>query len=329
MFKICVVGCGGMSRSGHGPSVAKYKKDYKDVQLSACCDLNEERAMEYKEKFGFETYYTDYVKMIEDIQPDVVCLMSPVDFTCELSINIMKMGCNIIMEKPPGRNLEEINRMIAVAKETGVNVRCAFNRRYIPLILELKKQLEEAGEKVFNVTYHMYRKNRTEDDFSTTAIHAVDVVKNIIGSDYKKVEFSYQHLPELGEIAKNIYMSCEFENGAHATIDIVPVGGAVFERLSVNTHNHTYYLNLPVWGNTDCPGTLAHHTPEEEPLIISGETVVDNSENMFEVSGFYDENRLFFEHLRNNDFVTCDLETAIQSVEIEDCIRHSIKEYNK
>ncbi len=43
MFKICVVGCGGMSTSGHGPSFKKYFEDYKDVELSACCDLDEEK----------------------------------------------------------------------------------------------------------------------------------------------------------------------------------------------------------------------------------------------------------------------------------------------
>ena len=28
MFRICVIGCGNMARSGHGPAFAKYKRDY-------------------------------------------------------------------------------------------------------------------------------------------------------------------------------------------------------------------------------------------------------------------------------------------------------------
>lgn len=32
MFKICVLGCGEMSTSGHGPSFEKYFEDYKDVE---------------------------------------------------------------------------------------------------------------------------------------------------------------------------------------------------------------------------------------------------------------------------------------------------------
>ena len=72
MFKICSIGCGGMAKSGHGPAFAKYKKDYKDVCLAACCDINEEAAKAFKENFGFEAYYTDYQKMLEEVKPDVV-----------------------------------------------------------------------------------------------------------------------------------------------------------------------------------------------------------------------------------------------------------------
>ena len=55
MFKICTVGCGNMSTSGHGPSYAKYKKDYPDTCLAACCDLDESKAKEYAET-EFEKY---------------------------------------------------------------------------------------------------------------------------------------------------------------------------------------------------------------------------------------------------------------------------------
>ena len=143
MFKICSIGCGPMAISGHGPAFAKYKKDYDDVCLAACCDINEDAAKAFKEQFGFETYYTDYVKMLDEVKPDVVSLLCPVRLTCPLSIDIMKRGYNIIMEKPPGKNKEEILLMKKAAEEAGVNVRTAFNRRYTPLVLKLKELLEK------------------------------------------------------------------------------------------------------------------------------------------------------------------------------------------
>ena len=187
-----------MAVNGHGPSFAKYKKDYPDTLLAACCDLDEKRAKDFCEKFGFEKYYTDYIEMIETEKPDVVCLMSPVDLTCTMSVEIMKRGFNIILEKPPGRNEEELHIMNMAAINGNVSVRTAFNRRYAPLVTELKKKIRQTGEKIINITYQMYRHNRYEKDFSTTAIHAVDVVKFIAGSDYLDVKFNYDHKPELG-----------------------------------------------------------------------------------------------------------------------------------
>ena len=328
MFKICTVGCGNMSTTGHGPSYAKYKKDYPDTCLAACCDLDEKKATDYAEKFGFERVYTDYIQMIETEKPDVVCLMSPVDKTCEMSVQIMSRGFNIILEKPPGRNVDELTGMNMAAINANVSVRTAFNRRYTPLITELKKRIHETGEKIINITYQMYRWHRYERDFSTTAIHAVDVVKFIAGSDYIDVKFNYDHRPELGENVKNIFMNGIFKNGAHTQISLVATGGAVTERITVNTHNNTFFVDLPVWGNMDVPGKLVHVKDGDKIETVTGDQLSDSTE-MFELCGFYDENRSFFEHLRNGGKRICDLSGCAQSVEIEDCIRNSVESYER
>ena len=329
MFKICVIGCGNMSLSGHGPSFAKYKKDYKDVCLAACCDLDEEKAKSYMNKYGFEKYYTDYSIMLEAEKPDVVSLICPVDFTCQLAVDIIKKGFNIIMEKPPGKNREEIEIMDKAAKESCVNVRTAFNRRYTPLILELINRVRASGEKLINITYQLYRFHRFDKDFSTTAIHAVDVVKHIANSDYETVNLSYDHHPELGENVKNIFLDGKFENGAFFQISLVPTGGAITERVTVNTVNHSFFVDLPMWENIDVPGKLLEVTENNNCITADGSTLVDSTE-MFEVSGFYDENRLYFEHLRSgSQEIINDLQSAVQSVEIEDCIRNCIPKYEK
>ena len=303
MFKICSIGCGPMAISGHGPAFAKYKKDYDDVCLAACCDINEDAAKAFKEQFGFETYYTDYEKMLDEVKPDVVSLLCPVRLTCPLSIDIMKRGYNIIMEKPPGKNKEEILLMKKAAEEAGVNVRTAFNRRYTPLVLKLKELLEKDGGKMLNITYQMYRTRRYEADFATTAIHAIDVVKNIV-------------------------MTSTMENGVLAQITFMPAGGSVVERITVNTVDNSYFVELPFWGNIDVPGKLTHMRVNEVCEVITGDMISDTTD-MYEVSGFYDENRLFFEHLRNGGETICDLESAIQSVELEDALRNNVEKYTK
>ncbi len=326
MFKICVVGCGYMSKGGHGPAFKKYHNEYQDVCLAGCCDIDEEKAVKYKEKFGFEKHYTDYKAMLNEINPDVVSLICPVNFTKELSIDIMKKGYNIILEKPPGLNTAEINEMISTAEESNVFVRTSFNRRYAPLILKLKELISE--QQIFNITYQMYRYNRRDEDFATTAIHAIDATKNIVGSDYKKIDFVYQQLSDIGENVANIYLNCEFENGIIGQISLVPMGGGIAERITVNTLDNTYYVELPFWRNMDSPGRLRVVNKNETILDISGTELVDSPE-MFEEMGFYEENRGFFELIRSGGPVSCDLKTGLQSVDIANYIRERKPQYNK
>ena len=326
MFKICVIGCGAMSLSGHGPSFKKYFEDYKDVSLEGCCDINEEAAEKYKEQFGFKKHYTDYNIMLDEIKPDVVSLLCPVKLTKPMSIDIIKKGYNIILEKPPGLNKEEIGEMIEAQKETNVFVRTAFNRRYTPLIVKLKELI--GNDRIFNITYQMYRNGRRDPDFATTAIHAIDVVKNIAGSDYKSVDLKFQPLPEIGEKVSNFYLSGEFENGVVGEISLVPMGGAVIERITVNTLDKTYFVELPFWNNLDVPGRLRVVEKNVVTVDISGSDLIDTNE-MFEEMGFYEENRSFFELIRSGEKPTCDLESGIQAVDIANYIRERKERYEK
>lgn len=326
MFKICVIGCGAMSSGGHGPSFAKYKNDYDDVSLAACCDLDAEKAKDYMEKFGFEKYYTDYSTMLEEIKPDAVSLVCPVKFTSDMAVDIIRKGYNLILEKPPGLNREEAERILNAANEGKVYVRTAFNRRYTPLILKLKESLK--GKRIFNITYQMYRYQRNDADFATTAIHAIDAMKNIVGADYRKIDFIYQNVPEVGDFAANIYMSCEFENGTAGQLTIVPLGGSVIERITVNAMDETYFVELPFWNNLDVPGSFRAIKKNELTDDVSGDSLIDSGE-MFEEMGFYEENRSFFEMIRNKEPISNDLESGIQSVDIANCIRERKSVYEK
>lgn len=324
MFRICVVGCGAMALSGHGPAYAKYAAAYPETELAACCDLDPVKAEMFREKFGFRRAYTDYCVMLDEIRPDVVCLLSPVKYTCELAVEILKKGYAVLMEKPPGRNREEIERMIQEADVAGVSVRSAFNRRYTPLILQLKRLME--GERILNITYQMYRKDRRDEDFSTTAIHAIDAVRHVAGSPYRYVDFLYQQVPGEADYVANIYMTGEMESGSVVQLSLVAMGGTIAERITVNTDKAAYFAELPFWSNPDSPGRLRRIVGNDVTDDISGDQLVDSCE-MFEESGFYEENRGFFEYLRAGGETRCDLGDAIQSVEIADCIRNRKKRY--
>lgn len=327
-FKICVVGCGEMALHEHGPSYRKYKMLHTDVELAACCDIDRSKAEFYKQEFGFSRYYTDMDLMLDSEKPQAVCLIVPVGFTAGLSVRILEKGYPLIMEKPPGINMEETINMIRAAKQNNTPNQVAFNRRYVPLVNRLKDLLLEhhAMDKTMNIHYKMLRVGRKDSDFSTTAIHGIDLVKNIAASDYKTVRFQYQELSEIGVNVVNIYMDCEFESGAHAGLSFCPVTGMNVERLEVNSYDHTFQLNIPIYGSNDFPGMLMHFEKNKLLVELSGKDVSE-SEELYVLNGFYDENRVFFDAIRNGEKPKGDIASCLQSVEIADCIRKRLQVY--
>ena len=327
-FKICNIGCGDIATSVHGPAYVKYRRLHPDVVLAACCDIDETRAEIYRKKFGFDKYYTDYRKMLEAERPDAVCLICPDTVTAEISINIFKMGYPLLLEKPPGRNREETLKMIEAAEKAGLANQAAFNRRYVPLVRELKRLLESdftAGQ-IHNIRYDFYRVERKDFDFSATAIHGIDTVRFLAGSDYEYIKFNYQELPHIGINVANIYMYCTFRSGAAAQLNFCPVSGTVIERATVNCYNHTFFLNIPIWAAMDSPGRLVHIESNQVRLDVTGEQVSDGSE-MFEENGFYAENASFFNDIRTGKKPVNDIRSGLQSVEVADCIRKRLPEY--
>jgi len=327
-FKICVVGCGNIANAVHGPAYKKYAATHEGIMLAACCDINEENAAAFQKRFGFERCYTNVDLMLSMEKPDAVCLISPAHVTSRLAVAILKQGYPFIMEKPPGRNREETFAIVNAAVKGGVPNRVAFNRRYMPLITELKNRLLEINhsEGIQNIRYDLFRVGRKDADFAETAIHGIDTVKFIADSDYKYVEFYYQELPDIGDGVVNIFMNCTFKSGATAQLNFCPVAGITIERVTVNLFDNTFFVELPVWGSVDSPGRLLCYEREKVKINIIGNTICDGAD-MFETNGFYRENESFFDDIKAGKKPEGDISTALQSVEIADCIRQRKKAY--
>lgn len=327
-FKICIAGCGYMAFNGHGPSYRKYADLNSDVELTACCDVDESRAMSFRNKFGFLRHYTDMDLMLDTERPQAVCLIVPVNLTFPLSVGILKKGYPLLLEKPPGLNKYETMEMVDAANKWNIPNMVAFNRRFMPLVIKLKELLEQLPlDKSLSIDYRMLRVGRKDPDFSTTAIHGIDIVRYLAASDYRTVHFSYQQLTDAGENVVNIFMDCEFESGATARLGICPVAGMVAERLEINSLQHTFQVNLPLAGSKDIPGRLSHFYKGNTVLELNGINLSGNSDE-FVLNGFYDENKIFFDDIRSGRKPANDILSAVQSVEIADCIRNRLPEWS-
>jgi myo-inositol 2-dehydrogenase / D-chiro-inositol 1-dehydrogenase len=327
--RLCVIGCGEHAFSSHGPAQVRYAHAHPDLTLAACCDVAADRARAYAERFGFARSYGDVFEMLALESPDAAVLIVPDAVTADLACAVFERGIPLLLEKPPGRDVRDVDRMLAAARAGTRGAgpaphQVAFNRRYVPLLRELRARIVALGPRALqHLRYEMVRVDRRDPDFSTTAIHGIDAVRFLADSDYAEVRFRYHELPELGAGVANIFMDAVLASGATAHLAFCPVAGVVVERVEAHAHAHTYLVEVPMWGAFDSPGRLQHLSGG----VLREELRGDSTRAPFEQGGFFDETAAFFDALRAGRAPSPDLSAVRQSMAVAEAIRERRSEY--
>jgi myo-inositol 2-dehydrogenase/D-chiro-inositol 1-dehydrogenase len=321
MTRLCQIGCGEHARVAHGPSQKRCAGERKDLVLAACCDLDPERAESFRRDFGFARAFSDPVAMLDAERPDAVVVVVPVEKTVAVGSLVFERGVPLLLEKPPGEAVADVDRLIAAAEARGRGVphQVAFNRRFAPLVRELRRRIEEAGP-LQHVHYEMTRVERRDPDFSTTAIHGLDAVRYLAGGDYAEARFRYRELPELGPGVANILVDAVMTSGATAHLAFCPVAGVLVERAGAHAHGHTFFLHVPMWSGVDSPGRLWHFEDGKLQAELGGDHVGDGAA-LFERGGFYRETVAFLDAVAAGREPSPSLRESRQSVEMAEHVR--------
>jgi len=326
MTKLCQIGCGEHARVAHGPSQRRCAAERPDLVLAACCDLDAGRAESFRRDFGFARAFTDPVTMLAEEQPDAVVVVVPVERTVAVGSLVLERRIPLLLEKPPGRTAADVDRLVAVAeKHGGVSHQVAFNRRFAPLVRELRRRIEEAGP-LQHLHYEMTRVERRDPDFSTTAIHGLDAIRYLAGCDYAEARFRYHELPELGPGVADILVDAVMTSGATAHLAFCPVAGVLVERATAHAHGHTLFLHVPMWSGVDSPGRLWHFAGGKLAADLGGDRVGDGIA-LFELGGFYRETAAFLEAVAAEREPSPSLRESRQSVDIAEHLRERRREY--
>ncbi len=112
-------------------------------RLVAICGRTEEAVAEAAKRYGFETYYTDWRKLIADERIEIVDNCLPNNMHAEPCIAAAESGKNIICEKPLAATLEDAKAMYEAAEKAGVKNMTAFNYRFVPAIRLAKNLIDE------------------------------------------------------------------------------------------------------------------------------------------------------------------------------------------
>lgn len=176
-MKTAVIGVGNMG--------INHARIYSQIsELVAVSDTNEKRAKEIAELYKCN-YYTDYKKMLENEKIDAVSVVVPTNLHKNVTIDVLKRGLNILLEKPIAVNLDDAKEIYKAVKSSKVKFTIGHVERFNPAVTKLKQILEkgELGE-VLSITARRVGTAGSpvsyENIIVDLAIHDIDIINFLL-----------------------------------------------------------------------------------------------------------------------------------------------------
>lgn len=144
-IRIGIVGYGFMGRA-HSNAFCQvthfFDVPYKPV-LKAACGRSEDRVREFASKWGYESYETDWRKLVERKDIDLIDICVPNDLHAEIAIAAAEAGKMVLCEKPLARTGAEAEKMVQAVEKAGVPNMVWYNYRRVPAVSLAKILIEE------------------------------------------------------------------------------------------------------------------------------------------------------------------------------------------
>jgi myo-inositol 2-dehydrogenase/D-chiro-inositol 1-dehydrogenase len=152
-LRIGIVGYGFMGRA-HSNAFNQvghfFPSEYR-VVLKAACGRDIDKVKAFAERWGYESVETDWRRLVERKDIDLIDIASPNNTHAEIAIAAAQAGKMVLCEKPLGLNAAESERMVDAVEKAGVPNMVWYNYRRAPAVV-LAKQLIDEGRlgKIFH-----------------------------------------------------------------------------------------------------------------------------------------------------------------------------------
>jgi predicted dehydrogenase len=153
-LRIGLIGCGFMGRT-HSNGYNRIKNFFPELAyqpvLKAVCARNEDKVKAFAAQWGYESWETDWRKLIARDDIDAIDICTPNDSHAEIAIAAAAKGKMILCEKPLSRTLEEGQKMVDAVEKAKVPNTIWYNYRRLPAVT-LAKQIIDSGKlgKIFH-----------------------------------------------------------------------------------------------------------------------------------------------------------------------------------
>ncbi|MBX2827624.1 MAG: Gfo/Idh/MocA family oxidoreductase [Flavobacteriaceae bacterium] len=208
MLKAGVLGAGHL-----GKIHLKLLNQSSKYELVGFFDADTEASQKISEEFGYKSFPS--MEALIDAC-DVIDVVTPTIYHCEVAEKVIKAGKHLFIEKPITQTVEEAEKLLALAKEYGVKGQVGHVERFNPAFMAVRDKFENP---MFIEAHRLAEFNPRGTDVPVVLdlmIHDIDAILSVVKSEVKSVSASgVSVISETPDIAN---ARIEFENGCVANL---------------------------------------------------------------------------------------------------------------
>ena len=137
-IKIGIIGCGQVSRVGHGPAIVSDKR----ACITAIAEPDDEHRAKFKRMFRVPAAYPDHQRMLEREALDAVVIASPPWLHRDQLHDAIRAGTHILCEKPIATTLEDCREMVGMAEGHHKVVQAGHSKRFETGFQRIKETID-------------------------------------------------------------------------------------------------------------------------------------------------------------------------------------------
>ena len=115
------------------------------AEIVAVCDSDEDRARRRGLSWGAQAVYTDVDRFLADRRVELVEILTPHHLHARHAIAALEAGKHVSLQKPPARDLEELDRIARAVGASGLTLRVFENFMHYPPHLKARELVEEGA----------------------------------------------------------------------------------------------------------------------------------------------------------------------------------------
>lgn len=182
-MKIAIIGLGDIAQKGYLPVLSEKE----NIEL-ILCTRNKETLNKLSKKYRV-TQCVQTVDELIDKGIDAAFISTSTEVHFEIAEKLLENGINIYVDKPISLNFNETKRLVKLAEEKGLVAMVGFNRRFSPMINQLKTH---GKADIIIIQKNRFQfPDQTRRAIVEDFIHVVDTLRFLMGTEVKKIEVKY------------------------------------------------------------------------------------------------------------------------------------------